>query len=306
MLDPSLYAPCTVAVTQFRRALAWPVAFWNRLRRADVMLYAAAVAFNSFFALVPLLLVAVAAASFLGRDVDALDRTLDSVELFAPAAVTDVIRDVIIDVEEQLDGRQTVLVVVGVLASLFIGSRAVIAMQRALARVEGQAEHRPRWEVRLTGIALTLAAGTALLGTTLLLVIGGAFSEFIEDKTGVGLLATLFGLLRIPLASVGLFAFLRVFYHWGPPAPLPAPGTAALVGTGGTVGVSLLFGAYLQNADAFGTTVGALGGVAFALLWLYVGALATIIGAALVTNAWRYRETGELPAVQYSTPLTRP
>lgn len=262
------------------------------------MLYAAAVAFNTFFALVPLLLVAVAAASFLGRDVASLNRTLESVELFAPPAVTDVIRDIILDVEAQLDGRQALLVAIGVIASLFIGSRAVIAMQRALARVEGQVEHRPRWEVRLTAIALTLAAGSALVGTTLLLVIGGAFSEFIDDKTGIGLLASLFELLRIPLASIGLFLFLRVLYHWGPPQPLPASATAALVGTAGTAGASLLFGAYLQRADALGTTVGALGGVAFALLWLYVGALATIVGAALVTNAWRYRETGELPAVQ--------
>ena len=104
-------------------------------------------------------------------------------------------------------------------------------------------------------------------------------------------------MLRIPLASLGLFVFLRVLYRWGPPDPLPATSTAALVGTAGTVGASLLLGVYLQNADTFGTTVGALGGVAFALLWLYVGALATIIGAALVTSVWRYRETGELPQV---------
>lgn len=270
------------------------------------MLYAAAVAFNSFFALVPLLLVAVASASFLGRDLEALDSTLESVELFAPVAVTEVIRDVIVDVDEQLDGRQTLLVVIGVLGSLFIGSRAVIAMQRALARVEGQAEHRPRWEIRLTGIALTMAAGTALVGTTVLLVLGGTFSEFIEDKTGVDLLAVLFDLLRIPLASLGLFAFLRVFYHWGPPEPLPAAGTAAAVATAGTVGASLLFGLYLSNADALGTTIGALGGVAFALVWLYIGALATIIGAAVVTSAWRYRETGELPALHHPSGLSRP
>jgi membrane protein len=295
-----------VALTQFRRAVAWPVAFWRRLARADVMLYAAAVAFNSFFALVPLMLVAVASASFLGRDLDALDRTLESVELFAPEAVAEVIRDVIIDVQNQLDGRQTVLVVIGVLAALFIGSRAVLAMQRALARVEGQVEHRPRWEVRLTGIGLTLAAGSALVGTTFLLVLGGAFSDFIEEKTGIGLLATLFELLRIPLASLGLFVFLRVFYHWGPPEPLPAAGTAALVATTGTVGTSLLFGWYLSKAAEFGTTVGALGGFAFALLWLYIGALATIIGAAIVTNAWRYRETGEYPAVRPPTGLSRP
>ncbi len=295
-----------MALTQIRRAFAWPVAFWRRLRHADVMLYAAAVAFNSFFALVPLMLVAVAAASFLGRNLDALDRTLESVELFAPAAVTDVIREVIIDVESELDGRQTALVIVGAVAALFIGSRAVMAMQRALARVEGQVEFRPRWEVRLTSVALTLAAGTALVGTTFLLVLGGAFSDFIEDKTGIGLLAVLFEIFRIPLASIGLFVFLRVFYHWGPPEPLPATGTAALVATTGTVAASLLFGWYLSQAAEFGTTVGALGGFAFALLWLYIGAWATIIGAALVTNAWRYRATGEFPAVGGSTPVSRP
>lgn len=289
----------TVALSFLQRSIAWPISFWKRLRRADVFLYAAAVAFNSFFALVPLLLVLVVAASFLGRDVGSLDRTLESVELFAPAAVTEVIRDMILDVESQLDGRQSVLIALGVLLSLYTGSRAVVAMQRALARVEGQVEHRPRWHVRLIGIGLTLAAGSALIATSFLLVVGGTFTDYIEEETGAGFLATIYAILRIPLASVGLFIFLRVLYDWGPPEPLPATWIAALVGTAGTVGASLLFGVYLSNADSLGTTVGALGGVAFALLWLYVGALATIIGAAVVTSAWRYFETGEMPVVRH-------
>ncbi len=284
-----------MTLSSLQRSIAWPISFWKRLRRADVPLYAAAVAFNSFFALVPLVLVLVVAASFLGRDVGALDRTLESVELFAPAAVTDVIRDMILDVQSQLDGRQGVLIGFGVLLSLYTGSRAVVAMQRALARVEGQVEHRSRWHVRLVGIGLTLAAGSALVVTTFLLVVGGVFTSYIEEETGISFLATVYSILRIPLASLGLFLFLRVLYHWGPPEPLPATWIAALVGTAGTVGASLLFGLYLSNADDLGTTIGALGGVAFALLWLYVGALATIIGAAMVTSAWRYLETGEMP-----------
>jgi membrane protein len=289
------YAGSTVALSSLQRSIAWPISFWKRLRRADVPLYAAAVAFNSFFALVPLVLVLVVAASFLGRDVGALDRTLDSVALFAPAAVTDVIRDMILDVQSQLDGRQGVLIGLGVLLSLYTGSRAVVAMQRALARVEGQVEHRSRWHVRIVGIGLTLAAGSTLVVTTFLLVVGGVFTSYIEEETGISFLATVYSILRIPLASLGLFLFLRVLYHWGPPEPLPATWIAALVGTIGTVGASLLFGLYLSNADDLGTTIGALGGVAFALLWLYVGALATIIGAAMVTSAWRYLETGEMP-----------
>ncbi len=286
-----------MALSFLQRSIVWPISFWKRLRRADVPLYAAAVAFNSFFALVPLLLVLVVAASFLGRDIAALDRTLESLEVLAPSAVTDVIRDMILDVERELDGRQAVLIVLGVLLSLYTGSRAVVAMQRALARVEGQVEHRPRWHVRLIGIGLTLAAGSALVVTTFLLVVGGEFTDFIDEETGISLLADIYSILRIPLASLGLFMFLRALYHWGPPEPLPATWIAALVGTAGTVGASLLFGVYLKNADSLGTTVGALGGVAFALLWLYVGALATIIGAAMVTSAWRYFETGEMPMV---------
>lgn len=288
-----------MALSFLQRSIAWPISFWKRLRRADVPLYAAAVAFNSFFALVPLLLVLVVAASFLGRNVGALDRTLESVEVFAPAAVTDVIRDMILDVESELDGRQGILIGLGVLLSLYTGSRAIVSMQRALARVEGQVEHRPRWHVRLIGIGLTLAAGSALVVTSFLLVVGGVFTEFIKEETGAGFLATFYSILRIPLASLGLFIFLRVLYHWGPPEPLPATWIAALVGTAGTVGASLAFGAYLSNAAALGTTVGALGGVAFALLWLYMGALATIIGAAMVTSAWRYFETGEMPVVPH-------
>ena len=104
-----------------------PVPFTAINRLADLILEATAAGrchalccgrLHSSFALVPLLLVLVVAASFLGRDVEALDRTLESLEVLAPSAVADVIRDMILDVESELDGRQGLLIGLGVLLLL--------------------------------------------------------------------------------------------------------------------------------------------------------------------------------------------
>lgn len=261
---------------------------WQRIVDADLSINAAAVAYNAFLALVPLGLALLGVASLFGRSADALEGVTSSLAVVAPAEVVDFVEQLLVETGERLGDTAGWVIGLSVVVALFLGSRAVVALQKALGAVENRTEARRGTALRLVAIALTLAAGITLLGASLLLVIGGRAIEFLAEWSGAGWLTWVWAWLRIPVAAVGLFVFLLVFYRFGPPKPLPRAPLAALVGTLGTLIVSLGFGRYLAIAPDLGPTFGVLGAVAVALVWLYLGTMAILLGAVVVAYALRW------------------
>ena len=153
-------------------------------------------------------------------------------------------------------------------------------MQRALARVEGQVEHRPRWEVRLT---VHRSDHRGRDGTSRDHVLAGARWCLLRLHRGqdrhraAGRCCSSSSESLWPRSASSCSCGSSI--TGGRPSRSRPPARRHWSQPTGTVGASLLFGWYLSKAAEFGTTVGALGGFAFALLWLYIGALATIIGA---------------------------
>ncbi|MCJ7725346.1 MAG: YihY/virulence factor BrkB family protein [Acidimicrobiia bacterium] len=266
-----------------------------RLRDADMSINAAAVAYNAFLALVPLGLALLGAAAFIGGSEAALQRVESTLSTLAPQPVREFIIDLMVDSEARLGGQQGWLILVSVLLALLLGSRAVAALQRALAHVELRVERRPAVELRLVAIALTIGGGLVLLVTSFLIVVGNEAIDFLVGVTGVGFLDTLWAWLRVPLPVGGLYLFLLALYRWGPPEPLPKSWLAALVGTAGALASSLIFGIYLNLAPELGATFGVLGAVALALVWLYLGTFAILLGAVVVayTLRWKSSRNGE-------------
>jgi membrane protein len=253
-----------------------------RVREADIATLAAAVAYNVFLAIVPLAFALLGVAAFVGQSETALARVQRTLEVFAPQAVTEFITDLLVDADARVGGQQGWLIIVSVLLALILGSRAVVALQKALAAVEHRTERRPALAMRLMAVALTIGGGVALLVTSFLLVFGRELMEFLAELTSVSALETIWAWLRIPVSTLGLLAFLLAFYRWGPPEPLPKPWLAAIVAGLGAVLASLGFGLYLALAPNLGATFGALGAVAVALVWLYTGAFMILLGAVVV------------------------
>lgn len=275
---------------------------WRRFRDAGLSVNAAAVAYNAFLALVPLAIALLGVAAFIGESDEALMTVEESLSTLAPQAVTDYIMDLLRESGDRIGGAQGWVIVVSILIAVLIGSRAVAALQRALAAVENRTEVRPWFQLRIVAIGLTLAGGTALLLTSLLLIVGGRVIDFFVELTAVDALDTVWLWLRIPISALGLFAFLLALYHWGPPAPLPRAPLAALVATTGAVLASLGFGLYLRLTPELGATIGVLGVVAISLIWLYVGTFMILLGAVLVAYLLRWR-VGDVAAY---LPLEQP
>lgn len=256
----------------------------QRVRFSDLSVNAAAVAYNAFLGLVPLTLALIGMAAVVGRDAAAVARVERALQPIAPDAVTEFITELMVDAGARVGGSSLWLIVVSALVTLFLGSRAVVTLQRTLATVEQRVEARPPLQLRLVGIALTVAGGISLMLASSLLVAGRHLFQFLAGLTGVEGLIDLWRWLRVPVAAVGLYLFLLAFYRWGPPRPLPKAWLAALVATGGVILGSLGFGLYLSLAPEMGATFGALGAVAVALVWLYVGAMAILVGGVVVAH----------------------
>ena len=233
-------------------ALALVVGLYRRVKEAEIALSAAAVAYNAFLALVPLTLALLGFASLIGSDERAVEGVRESLEAIAPATVTDFVVELMTEANEQVGGSEIWLILGSILLALFLGSRAVIALQRALAVVENKTERRKAVAMRLVAIALTVGAGLALLSAGFLLVMGRRSAAFLAEWSGIDFLDTLWVWLRVPVAAAGVFAFLLAFYHWGPPQPLPKSWLAAAVATVMAVLASLGFGLYLSTAPTLG------------------------------------------------------
>lgn len=256
----------------------------ERYRRADLAVNAAAVAYNAFLALVPLGVALLGVAAFVGSDESALERVATTLAAFAPETVVAFVTDLLQEVGDRVGGEQGWLIPLSVLLALVLGSRAVVALQKALARVEEQPEARPALQVRLIGVALTMGGGAALLLSSFLLVAGRRVIRFLVELTGVEAIDTIWTWLRVPVAAAGLFLFLLACYRWGPPQPLPRAPVAALAASVGVIAASLAFGLYLSVTPSLGATFGVLGAVAVTLVWLYLGAFAILFSAVFATG----------------------
>jgi len=256
----------------------------RRVRSANLSLSAAAVAYNAFLAMVPLTLAGLGVAAVVGQDAAAIDRVQRALEPIAPGAVTDFIVGLLREASGRVPSGQAWLIAGSALVALALGSRAVVALQRALALVVHRSEVRPAVQMRLVGVAFTIAGGVALFLASVLLVAGRDVFAFVGNLTGAGWLDDLWLWLRVPVSAIGLFLFVFGFYQLGPPVPLPRAWLAAVLATAGVMGGSLLFGLYLSAAPDLGPTFGTLGTVAVALVWLYVGALAILLSAVIVTT----------------------
>jgi membrane protein len=209
-----------------------------------------------------------------------VDQALDPL---VPGGVKQFILDLLTDAADRVGDGSLWLVLGSVILALVFGSRAVTALQKSLAAVSDSKERRPPLEMRLVAIGLTMGGGIALVLTSVMLLVGRTSVRALGNFTGLTLLDEVWLWLRVPVAAVGLFVFLLALYQFGPPKPLQRSWLAALIATGGSVLGSLGFGLYLSITPELGAAIGVLGGVAVALVWLYVGAMAILLGAMTVS-----------------------
>ncbi len=249
---------------------------------------AAEVSFYLLLSLPPLLLVGLGALGYVGDlfGADTVTAIKDQILETASSVLTaETVDDVVRPAVDSLlaQGRADILSIGAVLA-LWSGSRALKVITEAITIAYDMRDQRTWWQHRLLGLALTVA-GVLMLAVLLpLLVIGPEFGGALADEYGLGrAFDLLWAILYFPVVIALGLSLLTWVYHIVPPhstrwrRDIPGAILAFLVWLGGSYGLRIYATNFVESDSAysyFGTPL-------VLLLWIYLTAIALLIGAEL-------------------------
>lgn len=224
---------------------------------------AAAIAYYAFVSLMPLTILALAGASFLGGD--ALGRTVANA---LGGVLTPEAAGLLEDALASGAGRESATLL-GLVVLFWSGLRLLRGLDVAFARIYGT-EEVPSLAGQLRDAGLTLVATLAAIGIIVLVMAGLRW---------LGLpVGAYFGVLSIALLPAVFFPLYYVLPNVAMRPREAVPG-AILAGIGWTV-LGWVFALYASTATAV-SVYGAVGTVLLALAWFYAGALLVLLGAML-------------------------
>jgi uncharacterized BrkB/YihY/UPF0761 family membrane protein len=242
---------------------------FSRLGAAKPRVLASAMAYNLFFATVPLLFAFIAIASLAGRDAAALAELEEFLSVL-PDTVALFIRDVVESAADVLGDSGGIAAAISIVVALWSGSRATLTLMEAVEVIEGEVDHRSWVAKRAVGLTAAIGLVLALVVLVLALVLSDAVIALLQGL-GTDGVAGLVDVLAEPVAALALAGFLLGFFTWAPPEPPPGKGPASPAPPGGIGVASWGFG-WVSGLGAFSEspTFAILGSVALVLLWLYI------------------------------------
>ena len=244
---------------------------------------AAALSYYAFLAIPAVLLVAVGVFTQVAGP-ETIQSMLDRLEGIVPEEAITLIGDSLNRAIEN-QGGGVVLIVVGFVLALWTASGAMNALMRGLNRVYDREESRGFVRQRLTALgmlaclllAFGLAFGLLVLGPKLSDWIGSALDA--EDVFG-----WLWWSLQWPILIFGLLAAFAAVLYLGPDVQMRR---WAFLTPGAVLAVivwllaSGLFAVYVSLFGSYNKAWGSLAGVIIMLTWLWLSALALLLGAEL-------------------------
>lgn len=174
-----------------------------------------------------------------------------------------------------------VALVVGIVLALWSGSAAMEALMTGLNTAYDEPEKRGFFRRKLTSLGLTLASVLVVVVAVGSAVLSPAILHFAHLPTVVEQLVRW---LAWPVLLVLIILWVSVIYRFGPSRDRPkwrwvswGAAVAALI----WVAISAGFSFYVSRFGNYQGSYGSLGAVMILLLWFYLSALATLLGAEL-------------------------
>jgi len=275
----------------------------SELQEDRATLIGAGIAFYWFLALFPGLLAAVGIVGLLPLDPRTVDRLIGGITTALPAGAADLITGAVEGASSGSDGGSVVATVTGIALALWSASAGFVAMQSGLNVAYEVPRDAKFFKARLRAGLLLFATGI-LGGTGIALVVSG---RALGNRLEKGLLGDLLGPVFDPLwftfraisAILTLVTLFAIFYYKAPNRDSPrwtwiTPGS--VVGAAIWLIVSIGFTLSVRAFGLYGSTYGSLAGVVILLVFLYLTALAVVIGgelnAELEQSATDKRSTG--------------
>jgi membrane protein len=256
----------------------------QQVRRHDIMLMAAGIAFYWLLGIIPLLLLGTSAIGYL---LGSSDRAVDEVMLAARRLIP---RSTVADVEEflrTLIQNRHVTGVIGLGFLLWVAMGVFEAIASSLTTLTGGRETRSYLRRKLVALIM--------MGTVGFLFIAGlmttwALDAWPEIEHLIGARVLLPDFLASPnfpryLTTILLTAFFAILYRLAPVRALSWPATLTGALTAGMLWhqAKLLFNWYLIHYARYNLFYGILGGFIGVLLWAYYTAIILLVGGLLAS-----------------------
>jgi len=278
------------------------LALKGRITRHNAPIFAAAVAFFAFLALIPAL-TAIIGIYGLAANPDDVTRQITDALSGAPESTRTFLVEQMTDIAAGSSGVLGLSVGISLLLALFSASGAVANLLKSLNVAYEVEETRKPWVLR--GTALGLMVGSVLLLGIVMFLMAALPPLLAEWGLGDAARYSL-NVVRYPVLGLVMAASLSFLYRLGPDhRGNDRPLSPRLFTVGGLVAtvlfvvLSALFSFYTANLGSYGETYGPLATIIVLLLWFQLSALSVIVGAELDAELsdreWRSRTGLEAP-----------
>jgi len=262
----------------------------------NVTNHAAAVAYYAFLAIPSTLLVAVGAFSvFAGPD--AVSTILDHLSTVMPQSAVDLLGESLTRTTQMQSGG-VIMIAVGGLLALWTLSGAVQTVMWALNAAYDLKETRGFLKKRLIALTLILCVVTSFALVFVLLILGPDMSRWVGSAVGeTTVVRWAWWTAEWPILLIGLLAMFVIVLSL---APNEVPRRWRLVAPGAVFAVvvwlaaSGLFAVYTSNFSSYNKAWGSLAAVIIMLTWLWISALALLVGGEINAELRRRRAPPEM------------
>lgn len=257
-------------------------------KQDNLSLLAGGVAFFGLLALVPAL-VALVSVYGMVADPAEVEQQVEDALTAAPEEVRSLVTQQLSSISDDAGGALGVAAVISIVVALWSASSGVKNLIAGTNAAYDEDETRGFVKLRAVSLAFTLGAILFMVASIFLIAVVPALLA----ETGLGSAGRIAaGVLRWVLLFVAMLIGLSLLYRFGPDRDdarwrWVSPG--ALLATALWLIGSAGFAVYTANFGKYNETYGSLGVIVVVMLWLFITALAVLLGAEL--NAELERQT---------------
>lgn len=267
---------------------------YRGIRRAfadNVPNLAAAVAYYGFLAIPSAMLVAVGAFSIFAGP-HAVNTILDHLSTVMPASAISLLGDSLTRTTQAQNGG-LIMIAVGIALAFWTLSGAMQTVMWALTAAYERDETRGFVKKRLIAVTLILCTVVSFALVFVLLILGPHVSSWVGDAVGnATLVRWVWWTAQWPILLAGLLTMFAIVLYL---APNVVPPKWQLITPGAIFAVvvwlaaSGLFAVYTSNFASYNKAWGSLAAVIIMLTWLWISALALLIGGEINAELHRCR-----------------
>jgi membrane protein len=247
-------------------------------------LLASALAYSTFFAIPSVLLLAVGVFTLVAGP-GTISTLMAHFQHVMPAQATSLLGSSL----QRLNRNQSASVVmtaVGGALALWSTTGAMTSYMTALNLAYERKDKRNFLKKRLIAVEMVAVIGLAFVLVAALLIFGPALEQLVAAHAGSasGAVAWIWWIAEWPILLFGLIASFSTLLHLGPDVPhrrwsFVTPG--AILATVVWLAVSGAFAFYTASFSSYNKTWGTLAAVIVMLTWLWLAAVALLLGAEL-------------------------